>query len=70
MNTRHCFLAKSFIVTETGYHTALENPPQKHKPASEEVKAVYLPTLLMDNFRLGIERSYIYLIDYSLTWIS
>ena len=53
---------KPVIVTETGYHTALENPPQKHKPVSEEVKAIYLSSLLMDNFRLGIERSYIYLV--------
>jgi hypothetical protein len=59
--TRPVYGNHPFIVTETGYHTALENPPQKHKPASEEAKAIYLPSLLMDNFRLGIERSYIYL---------
>jgi hypothetical protein len=60
--TRPIYGNHPFIVTETGYHTALENPPQKHKPASEAAKAIYLPSLLMDNFRLGIERSYIYLI--------
>lgn len=60
--TRAIYGNHPFIVTETGYHTALENPPQKHKPTSEAAKAIYLPSLLMDNLRLGIERSYIYLI--------
>lgn len=48
------------IVTETGYHTALQNPKGKHLPTSEEAKAIYMPRVLMENFRLGIERSYIY----------
>lgn len=45
-------------ITETGYHNALNNPPNRHRPASREVEAVYLPRLFLEYFRLGIARSY------------
>jgi hypothetical protein len=45
-------------ITETGYHNALHNPPERHRPASREVEAVYLPRLFLEHFRLGVARSY------------
>lgn len=51
---------RPIIVTEAGYHTALKNPPGKHVPASERAKAIYLPRLLLEHFRIGIPRTYIY----------
>ncbi|MFZ5832471.1 MAG: hypothetical protein ACOY3P_20485 [Planctomycetota bacterium] len=48
------------VITETGYHTALDNPPHMHKPASQAAKADYMPRLHLDYFRAGIERAYSY----------
>jgi hypothetical protein len=49
-------------ITETGYHNALHNPPNRHRPVSREVDAIYVPRLYLEHFRLGIARSY----DYQL----
>lgn len=53
-----------YLVTETGYHGGMNNPPNKNEPTSESARAVYLPRLFLEHFRLGIVRSYKYqLID-------
>lgn len=49
-------------ITETGYHNALHNPPNRHRPVSREVDAIYVPRLYLEYFRVGIARSY----DYQL----
>lgn len=54
---------KPVLVSETGYHTALQTTTG-HLPVSEEIKTRYLPRLLLWNFMSGAKRSYIYeLID-------
>ena len=49
-----------YAITETGYHSALNNPPNKHKPTSQQAEAIYMPRLYLDYFRAGILRSYKY----------
>jgi hypothetical protein len=47
------------FATETGYHNALKATTGQ-PPVSESAAAVYIPRLLLDYFRLGIKRTYIY----------
>lgn len=54
----HQYRGRPIYITETGYHNALNNPPNRHRPASREVEAVYMPRLFLEYFRLGIARSY------------
>jgi hypothetical protein len=53
------------IVTETGYHNAVNAPVPPAQPAvSEQAAAIYVPRLLLEHFRVGIERTFLYeLID-------
>ena len=54
---------KPVMITETGYHNALETSGD-HPPASEEVTAKYLPRLFLEHFNMGVPRTYLYeLID-------
>ena len=49
--------------TETGYTTAI-NSTDNQPPVSERAAGTYMPRLLLENFRRGIARTYIYeLID-------
>ncbi len=50
---------KPLYVTETGYHTAL-NQTDRQKPVSERAKAVYLPRTLLEDFAAGVDRTYLY----------
>ncbi len=50
---------KPMVVTETGYHTALEWTGE-HPPVTEEAMGRYMPRLLLDYFDAGISRTYIY----------
>lgn len=55
--------AKRVHFTESGYHNAL-NDPTTHLPTSEQATAVYMPRLLMEHAKRGVERVYSYeLID-------
>jgi hypothetical protein len=47
---------KSIVTTETGYHTG----PPGVDWIPEYVASIYLPRLLLEQFRMGIERTYIY----------
>lgn len=54
---------KPVIITETGYHNALETQVD-HPPASETAAAKYLPRLFLENFNRDVPRTYLYeLID-------
>ncbi len=46
-------------LTETGYHNALA-AASSQRPVSEAAAATYLPRELLDAFRLGIKRTFIY----------
>ncbi|MBJ7332788.1 MAG: hypothetical protein JHC95_23030, partial [Solirubrobacteraceae bacterium] len=48
------------IVTETGYHNAVNQWTGGHAPTSERATAIYLPRLFLDNFRRGIARTFSY----------
>jgi hypothetical protein len=50
---------KPLIVTETGYHNAMNNKGSQY-PAPEAVSAKYIPRLFFDSFNAGIERTYLY----------
>jgi hypothetical protein len=45
--------------TETGYTTAI-NSTDNQPPVSERVAGIYMPRLLLENFRQGIARTYLY----------
>ena len=51
--------ADPVVVTETGYHNAV-NTQNGHRPVSEEIAAVYIPRLLLSYFDKGIVRTYLY----------
>lgn len=50
---------KPLVISETGYHTALHDR-SAHFPVSEEIRARYMPRLLLWAFMNGIVRTYIY----------
>jgi hypothetical protein len=57
---------KPMVMTETGYHNAVNMPFAEglHRPASELAAAKYLPRLLLEYFNRGFVRTYLYeLID-------
>lgn len=49
-----------YVVTETGYHGGMNNPPNKNEPTPDSAQAIYMPRLYLEYFRLGIVRSYKY----------
>lgn len=57
--------AKPVVVTETGYHTALQTPAQRNqKPVSELAQYKYLPRLYAEHFLRGVSQTFSYeLID-------
>lgn len=50
---------KPFIVTESGYHTALKDTSGQ-SPTSEKAQAVYLPRMYLSFFDAGIPRTFKY----------
>lgn len=54
---------KPIVATESGYHNATAGDSE-HPPASERAAGIYIPRLLLEYFRRGVERTYLYeLID-------
>jgi hypothetical protein len=51
---------KPIYMTESGYHNALQQANNDHPPTPEDIAAVYVPRLFLDNFRRGIARTYLY----------
>jgi hypothetical protein len=51
---------KRLVITETGYHSAMNNAPGKHPPTPEPIIARYLPRLILWNLSQDIRRTYIY----------
>lgn len=55
---------KKILVSEDGYHSAMDAPINKHRPTPNEVIATYLPRLILLHRDLGVYQTYIYeLID-------
>lgn len=50
---------KPFVITETGYHTAM-NQTDRQRPVGAEQGAAYLLRTLLEHFRLGATRTYAY----------
>src|SRR4051794_26336374 len=50
---------KPLVVTESGYHDALEATTGQ-PPVSEDVAAVYVPRVVLEDFRLGVARTFLY----------
>ncbi len=56
--------AKPIVVTETGYHNAVNDPSIEHRAVSELAAGKYMPRLLLEYFNRGFGRTYLYeLID-------
>jgi hypothetical protein len=51
---------KRLVITETGYHSAMQIAPGKHPPTPEPIVARYLPRLILWNLSQDIRRTYIY----------
>lgn len=51
--------SKPFLVTETGYHTAL-NQTDRQRPVGAEPGAAYVLRTLLELYRLGATRTYLY----------
>ncbi|NJO39562.1 MAG: hypothetical protein HC865_02420 [Cyanobacteria bacterium RU_5_0] len=54
-----CGEDKPIVATETGYHNAIENSSSK-SAISEHASNKYLPRLLLENFNLGVQRTFLY----------
>lgn len=55
---------KPIVVTETGFHDYLDNNDKLHKPTDKRAVGVYMPRVFLENFRIGIVKTYSYqLID-------
>ena len=50
---------KPLVATEVGYHTYMAEPTP-HRPVSEQVAAIYTPRLLLEGFRGGVARTYLF----------
>ena len=51
---------KPMIMTETGYHNAVNVGKADHRPVSEKASATYIPRLFFEHFNRGFVRSYLY----------
>ncbi|KAM3095530.1 PA14 domain-containing protein [Phormidesmis sp. 146-12] len=51
---------KPIIVTETGWHTAINDTQASQKGVSEQVAAKYVPRLFLEYFNRGIQRTFLY----------
>ena len=61
---RGLYSGKPVVASEAGYHSAMNVPAGKHRPAPEKIIARYLPRLVLWNLKHGVVRTYLYeLID-------
>lgn len=51
---------KRVIVTETGYHDYAQQPKNLHRYTDPRAVAVYMPRLYLENFSIGVLRTYVY----------
>jgi hypothetical protein len=51
---------KKIVITEMGYHDYMANPAGLHKPTDSRAAAVYMPRAYLENFRIGVVKSYAY----------
>ena len=51
---------KPMVMTETGYHNAVNMGATDHRPVSERAAATYIPRLFFEHFNRGFVRSYLY----------
>jgi len=51
---------KPVVVTETGYHDYMDNAKGLHKPTDKNAVGVYMPRVFLENFRIGVARTYAY----------
>jgi PA14 domain len=51
---------RPIIVTETGWHNAVNDPNASQKGVSEQVASKYITRQYLENFDLGIQRTFIY----------
>jgi hypothetical protein len=51
---------KPMLVTEAGYHNALQQTNQNHPAVPENVAAIYTSRMFLENFRKGVARTYAY----------
>ena len=51
---------KPMVMTETGYHNAVNVGKADHRPVSERAAATYVPRLFFEHFNRGFVRSYLY----------
>ena len=51
---------RPIIVTETGYHNAVNDRETTHKAVTEQVSAKYIPRTFLEFFNRGIKRTFLY----------
>ena len=51
---------RPIIVTETGYHNAVNDRQTTHKAVTEQVAAKYIPRTFLEFFNRGIKRTFLY----------
>jgi len=51
---------KPIVVTETGYQNYMDTPKELHKPTDKNAVGVYMPRVFLENFRIGIVKTYAY----------
>jgi hypothetical protein len=52
--------SRPVVATETGYHNALSQSNWGHPAVPEDVAGAYIPRMFLENFRLGVVRTYAY----------
>ena len=52
--------SKPVFATETGYHNSLKPPEGQQPGVSEKAASAYIPRLLLEHFKLGIRRTFLY----------
>lgn len=51
---------KKIVITEMGYHDYMQNAPGLATPTDPRAVGIYMPRAYLDNFRIGIVKSFAY----------